>query len=137
MKEHLEQKHLDKPNWFYKVVSEDHLADMRKQPREEFKILQYEILHMIAFFPDGPIMEKENLCSYHECLNGNLGRCEFEPGRIIKKGDVNSEGDKIDGSEYEENEIPKESFFPISKKVHTLPYIHHLKPVNCFVFVKF
>ena len=137
MKEHLEQKHLDKPNWVYKVVSEDHLADMRKQPTEEFKILQYEKLHMIAFSPDGPLMGKENLCSYHECLNGNLGRCEFEPGRIIKKGDVNSEGDKIDGSEYEENEIPKESFFPISKKVHTLPYIHHLKPVNCFVFVKF
>ena len=36
----------------------------------------------------------------------------IEPGRIIKKKDVNSDDDKIDGTEYEENEIPKESFFP-------------------------
>ena len=57
-------------------------------------------------------MGKENLCSRLECLNGNLDKCEFEPCRIIKKGDVNSEDDKIDGSEYEENEIPKELFFP-------------------------
>ena len=64
-----------------------------------------------AFFPDGQIMGKENICSCHKCLNGNLDKCEFEPGRIIKKGDVNSEDDKIDGSEYEENEILKESFF--------------------------
>ena len=56
-------------------------------------------------------MGKENLCSCLECLNGNLDKCEFEPCRIIKKGDVNSEDDKIDGSEYEENEIPKELFF--------------------------
>ena len=56
-------------------------------------------------------MRKENICSCHKCLNGNLDKCEFEPGRIIKKGDVNSEDDKIDGSEYEENEILKDSFF--------------------------
>ena len=56
-------------------------------------------------------MEKENICSCHKCLNRNLGKWEFEPGRIIKKGDVNSEDDKIDGSEYEENEILTESFF--------------------------
>ena len=61
-------------------------------------------------------MGKENLCSCLECLNGNLDKCEFEPCRIIKKGDVNSEDDKIDGSEYEENEIPKESFFSCIKK---------------------
>ena len=36
--------------------------------------------------------------------------------RIIKKEDVNSEDDKIDGSEYEENEILKDSFFPHIKK---------------------
>ena len=89
---------------------------MRKQPREEFKILQCEKLHMIAFFPDGRIMGKENICSCHECLNGNLDKCEFDPGRIIKKEDVNSEDDKIDGSEYEENEILKELFFSHIKK---------------------
>ena len=50
VKEHLEQKHLDKPNWLYKVVSEDHLEEIRKQPREEFKILQCEKLHD-CFFP--------------------------------------------------------------------------------------
>ena len=82
-------------------------------------------------------MGKENLCSCHECLNANLDKCEFEPDRIIKKEDVNSEDDKIDASEYQENGIPKECFFPISKTVRTLPYIHHLKPVNCFIFVKF
>ena len=49
--------------------------------------------------------------SFHKCLNGNLDKCKFEPGRIIKKVDVNSEDDKIDDSEYEENEIPKEFFF--------------------------
>ena len=108
MKEHLEQKHLDKPNWVYKIVSEDHLVEIRKQPREESKILQCQKLHMIAFFPHGRIMGKENICSCHKCLNGNLDKSEFEPGRIIKKGDVNSEDDKIDGSEYEENEILKE-----------------------------
>ena len=57
--------------------------------------------------------------------------------QIIKKGDVNSEDDKIDGSEYEENEILKSHFSPIWKKVRTLPCIHHLKPVNCCIFVKF
>ena len=31
----------------------------------------------------------------------------------------------------------KSRFFPISKKVHLLPYIHHLRSVNCFIFVKF
>ena len=93
--------------------------------------------YVIAFFPDGQIMGKENLCSCHEYLDENLDKCEFEPGRIINKGDVNSEDDKTDGSEYEGNEIPKELFFPISKKVQTLAYIHHLKPVNCFIFVKF
>ena len=50
VKEHLEQKHLDKPNWVYRVASEDHLAERRKQPREEFKILQCEKLHN-CFFP--------------------------------------------------------------------------------------
>ena len=106
---------------------------------------------MIAFFPVGQIMGKENICSCHKCLNGSLDKCEFEPGRIIKKGDVSSEDDKIDGSEYEENEILKESFFShIEKgsdvkesffshieKAHTLPYIHHLRPVKCFLIVKF
>ena len=134
---HLEQKHLDKSNQVYKVVSEDHLAEIRKQPSEEFKILQCKKLHMVAFLPDGRIMGKENICSCYKCLNGNLDKCELEPGRIIKKEDVNSQDDKIDGSEYEENEILTESFFPISKKVHTLPHIHHLRPVNCFIFVKF
>ena len=28
-------------------------------------------------------------------------------------------------------------FLPISRKVRTLPYIHHIKPVNCFIFLKF
>ena len=51
MKEHLEQKHFDKPKWVYKVVSEDHLAGTRKQPREEFKVLQCKKLHASAFFP--------------------------------------------------------------------------------------
>ena len=50
VKEHLEQKHLDKPNWVYRVASEDHLAERRKQPREEFKILQCQKLHN-CFFP--------------------------------------------------------------------------------------
>ena len=50
VKEHLEQKHLDKPNWVYRVVSEDHLAERRKQSRKEFKILQCEKLHN-CFFP--------------------------------------------------------------------------------------
>ena len=97
MKEHLEQKHLDKPNWVYKVVSEDHLAEIRKLPREEFKILQCKKLHMIAFFPDDRIMRKEKICYCYKCLNGDLDKCEFEPGRIIKKGDVSSEDDKIHG----------------------------------------
>ena len=72
---------------------------------------------MTAFFPDGQIMGKENISSCHKCLNGNLDKCEFDPGRIIKKGDINSEDDKIDRSEYEENETLKWSFFSISKKV--------------------
>ena len=50
VKEHLEQKHLDKPIWLCKVVSEHHLAEKRKQPREEFKILQCKKLHG-CFFP--------------------------------------------------------------------------------------
>ena len=56
-------------------------------------------------------MRKEKICYCYKCLNGDLDKCEFEPGRIIKKGDVNSEDDKIHGSEYEENEILKELFF--------------------------
>ena len=108
---HLEQKHLDKSNQVYKVVSEDHLAEIRKQPSEEFKILQCKKLHMVAFLPDNRIMGKENICSCYKCLNGNLDKCELEPGRIIKKEDVNSQDDKIDGSEYDENEILTESFF--------------------------
>ena len=72
--------------------------------------------YVIAFFPDGQIMGKENLCSCHEYLDGNLDKCEFEPGRIINKGDVNSEDDKTDGSKYEGNEILKESFFPHIEK---------------------
>ena len=67
VKEHLELKHLDKPNWVYKVVSKDHLAEIRKQTREEFQILQCEKLHRIAFFPDGQIIGKENLCPCHKC----------------------------------------------------------------------
>ena len=62
---------------------------------------------MTAFFPVGRIIGKENICSCHKCLNGNLDKCEFEPGWIIKKGDVNSEDDKIYRSEYEENETLK------------------------------
>ena len=60
-----------------------------------------------AFFPDGQIMGKENISSCHKCLNRNLDKCGFDPGRIIKKGDINSEDDKIDCSEYEENETLK------------------------------
>ena len=53
---------------------------------------------MVAFFPDGRIMGKEKICSCHKCLNGDLDKCEYKSGRIIRKGDVNSEDDKIDGS---------------------------------------
>ena len=94
-----------------------------------------------AFFPDGQIMGKENICSCHKCLNGNLDKCEFEPGRIIKKGADNSEDfDKIliklIAQSMSRMKLLNSRFFPISKKVHMLPYIHHLKPVNCFIFVK-
>ena len=94
-----------------------------------------------AFFPDGQIMGKENICSCHKCLNGNLDKCEFEPGRIIKKGADNSEDfDKIliklIAQSMSRMKLLNSCFFPISKKVHMLPYIHHLKPVNCFIFVK-
>ena len=122
VKEHLEQKHLDKPNWVYKVVSEYHLADIGKQPMKEFKILQREKLHMIAFFPDGQIMGKENLCSCHECLNGNLNKCEFEPGRIINNGDTNSlRMIKLMAQSMRRMKFLKSHFSPISKKVCMLP----------------
>ena len=96
---------------------------------------------MTAFFPVGRIIRKENICSCHKCLNGNLDKCEFEPGRIIKKGADNSEDfDKIliklIAQSMSRMKLLNSRFFPISKKVRMLPYIHHLKPVNCFIFVK-
>ena len=51
---------------------------------------------------------------------------------------VSSEDDQIDGSEYEENEIPrlKSCFFPISKKVHTLPYDMKVASLGLIIWKK-
>ena len=92
---------------------------------------------MTAFFPDGRIMRKENICSCHKCLNGNLDKCEFEPGRIIKKGMSLLRMIKLIAQSMRRMKLLNSCFFPISNKVHALLYIHHLKPVNCFIFVKF
>ena len=40
---------------------------------------------MIAFFPDGRIVGKENICSCHECLNRNLDKCELNQAESSKK----------------------------------------------------
>ena len=99
----------------YKVVSEDHLAEIRKQPREEFKILECEKLHLIAFFPDGRIYGKRKSLFF-----------------------VNSEDDKVDDSKYEGNEIPrlKSCLFPISKNVRTLPYDMKVASLGLIIWKK-
>ena len=121
---------------FLKIICE------KSENNQEKNLKSYNVKnYTTAFFPDGQIMGKENICSCHKCLNGNLDKCGFEPGRIIKKGADNSEDfDKIliklIAQSMSRMKLVNSRFFPISKKVRMLPYIHHLKPVNCFIFVK-
>lgn len=49
VKIHFEQKHVDKPNWLYKIVSIDELEELRIDKRKAFEITGCEKIHMIAF----------------------------------------------------------------------------------------
>ena len=72
VKIHLEQKHIDKPNWLYKTVSIDELEGLRIDKRKAFEIKGCEKIYMIAFFPGGQVFTMQNLCCCNHCIIKNF-----------------------------------------------------------------
>ena len=64
--------------------------------------------HIIAFHPNGRIYVKENICSWYECLHGDLLNCQFEPGQQINLKIVESISD-VESDNKDEPEESKET----------------------------
>ena len=79
-----------------------HLYPMtRDTQRQELKIKDCQKQHMMAFFYDGSIQIKENLCSCNACLLGNFVQCKVEKGIIVTRYvDYDSVSDEFD-SDYD------------------------------------
>ena len=72
VKIHLEQKHIDKPNWLYKTFSIDEPEGLRIDKRKAFEIKGCEKIYMIAFFPGGQVFTMQNLCCCNRCIIKNF-----------------------------------------------------------------
>ena len=55
--------------------------------------------HKIAFFPEGSIQIKQNICSCNSCIRGALIDCSFEPGIQVNSKEINSSDDESDESD--------------------------------------
>ena len=64
--------------------------------------------HIIAFYPDGRIYVKENICSCYECLHGDLLNCQFEPRQQVNSKIVESISD-VESDNEDESEESKET----------------------------
>ena len=94
----------DSTKMHYKITSEEInsitssaviIKDVRKQ-------------HIIAFYPDGRIYVKENICSCYECLYGDLLNCQFELGQQVNLKIVESISD-VESDDEDEPEESKET----------------------------
>ena len=66
---------------------------------------------MIAFFPDGQVFIKQNLCSCNHCIIGNFNFCKIKKCKVMNDITVVITTAKIDNSKYEQNKISRNSFF--------------------------
>ena len=65
---------------------------------DQLEIKGCQKLHMIAYFPNGDIQIKENMCSCDKCLVGKFVQCNEEKGKLYKKG--NADDASSDSEDY-------------------------------------
>ena len=96
---------------------------------------------MIAFFPDGSIQQKQNICSCKRCLRGLFVHCMFE--KVCREASkvIVSEKPEED-SDKEESNLKMMSYHMTQsmiwfKKKCLLHCINSLTLQNYFMFAKF
>ena len=60
-----------------------HFEMFQRKPKKEWDKLPIsgcQKQHVFAYYPDGSLQYKENICSCENCLSGNLVQCRFEKG---------------------------------------------------------
>lgn len=100
--------------------------------------------HIIAFYPDGRIYVKENICSCYECLHGDLLNCQFEPGQQVNSkivesiSDVESDDDNEseESKETEQQEMRGNLVLEIIECNSFISIFRHQILLNCFTYVK-
>ena len=65
------------------LLDKESIDDERKK-KSALKIKNCIEKHMIAFFPDGSIQTKINLCSCDKCMLGLFTECPYEQGSEIQ-----------------------------------------------------
>ena len=80
---YLKREMSSKPERHYHLLRDDLLEEKRKLDRIELKIAGCQKQHMFAFFPNGQILMKENLCSCRTCLLGQFIDCKVEKGIVV------------------------------------------------------
>lgn len=110
-------------------------------PGSAIQIKDVRKQHIILFFPDGNILVKLNICSCNKCLQGDLIKCEFEPGKQINsnylesKSDVESDNNEDEDYEVEQREQQKLRGDCILEMIECNSYIaifSHQPRQNCF-----
>ena len=78
-------------NRHYNLVNKEKVDERRQSDDEQMKIKDCMKQHMYAYFPDGSIQVKENMCVCEYCIEGKFILCGKEKGRI-------TEGEVIQGN---------------------------------------
>ena len=81
---------------------------------EFFKIKDFQKQDMFAFYCNGEIQCKDNLCSCDKCLVGQFVHCINQKGQVVTGSFDNQSSDDSDsGIEYETNDCPTEDYYQL------------------------
>ena len=80
-----------------------HFEIFERKPKKEWDRLPIngcQKQHMFAYFPDGSVQFKENMCSCETCLDGNFVDCKIEKGvEKFTRNDYGSESETTSDSD--------------------------------------
>lgn len=97
----IDKFHNDTKKHYFLLDPED--ISVKRGKKSPLPIKSCREKHMIAFFPNGSIQTKINICSCAECIKGEFINCSHESGKIIYTNDCSDDEDS-DDTDYEECE---------------------------------
>ena len=99
IKTYLQTEMVDSTNKHYYEIEEDSLVERRSNDNEQLKIDNCMKKHMFAYFPDGTIQVKENLCSCKDCIEGKFTNCKIEKGVLIGEEQMEDGDNEVNDDE--------------------------------------